>query len=490
MPRLTINGVVVEAPPGATLLEAAWQAGIEVPTLCHTPGVRAQTSCMICVVEEMRTGRTLPACAAKAEEGMVIATNSPEIRAARREVLQLLLSEHAGDCEAPCRRMCPASMDIPLMLRRIAAGDMDAAARIAAAELALPATLGWICNAPCEVGCRRGVHDEAIAIRELHRIVSEAALARGALLLPCAPDSGKRVAVIGGGLAGLAAAFVLRRNGHACHVFEKREKPGGSLRELPEDRLPTAILDAELGVLRRMGVEFRCNSEEGAAISPAALRAQFDAVVVACASVSADEPGMFPAEEHAMAVRAVASGKKGAEAAHYFLNPAHPSLPKPYDSSLGRVGRDQIAQYVVNRVDPAVLNRSRQTYDPAREAERCFHCDCHAPVSCKLRRYATEYGAQGQVFRKAERPPTGSIQGHESVIFEPGKCIRCGICVEITRDAGEGLGLTFVGRGFNILVKTPFNESFEAALSKCAQACVKACPTGALVFAKQEERMP
>jgi len=464
-------------------------AGIKIPTLCYTPGVPPQTSCMICVVEEIHTGRTLPACAAKAEEGMVIATNTPEIRAARREVLQLLLSEHAGDCEAPCRRMCPASMNIPLMLRRIAEGDLDSAARIAAEELALPATLGWICNAPCEVGCRRAAYDEAIAIRELHRIAAETALSRDALLPPSAPDSGKHAAVIGAGLSGLAAAWILRRRGHACCVFEKREKPGGSLLELPEDRLPKAVLDAELGVLRRMGVEFHCNYEVGVTISPAALRAQFDAVIIACASIPADEPGMFSAEEHPMAVRAVASGKKAAEKAHCFLAPAHASFPKAYDSALGRVGRDQIAQYVANRVDPVVLKRSRQTEDLAQEAERCFHCDCHAPVSCKLRRYATEYGAQAQVFRKTERPPARPIERHENVIFEPGKCIRCGLCVEITRKTGEDLGLTFVGRGFNIQVKTPFNESLEKALSKCAQACVNACPTGALVLAEQEERM-
>ncbi len=489
MPRVTIDGTTVDAPPGATLLEAAALAGTEIPTLCYTPGVRPQTSCMICVVEEIHTGRTLPACAAKAEEGMVIATNTPEIRAARREVLQLLLSEHAGDCEAPCRRMCPASMNIPLMLRRIAEGDLDSAARIAAEELAIPATLGWICNAPCEVGCRRAAHDEAIAIRELHRIAAETALSRDALLLPCAPDSGKRVAVVGAGPSGLAAAWILRRHGHACHVFEKCVKPGGSLLELPEDRLPRSVLDAELGVFRRMGVEFRCNSEVGVTISAAALRAQFDAVVVACASVPAGEPGLFPAEEHPMAVRAVASGKKAAEAAHCFLDPAHPILPKAYDSTLGRVGRDQIAQFVANRVDPAALKRSRQTENLTQEAERCFHCDCHAPVSCKLRRYATEYGAQAQVFRKAERPPAGPIERHGNVIFEPGKCIRCGLCVEITRKAGEALGLTFVGRGFNIQVKAPFNESLEKALSKCAHACVNACPTGALVWAEQEERI-
>ena len=216
MTKLTIDGKSVEVAEGSTVLQAAEQAGAEVPTLCYAPDVRPLTSCMVCVVKETVSGRMLPACSARAERGMVIETTSKEIRSARREVLQLLLSEHVGDCEAPCRRACAASTDIPLMLRQIAKGDIEAAARIARGDLVLPATLGWTCAAPCEKTCRRGAYDEAISIRELHRRVAEEALENGVPLPPCDPATGKRVAVVGAGPAGLAAAWVLQRCGHVC----------------------------------------------------------------------------------------------------------------------------------------------------------------------------------------------------------------------------------------------------------------------------------
>jgi len=466
-------------------------AGIEVPTLCHAPGLRPQTSCMICVVEESNTGRTLPACSAKAEEGMVVQTNTPSIRAARLEILQLLLSEHAGDCEAPCRRMCPASMNIPLMLRSIAQGDTHTAARIAASALVLPATLGWVCNAPCQVGCRRAVHDEAIAIRDLHRQVAEEALEQHAPPLPCAPDSGKQAAVIGAGPAGLAAAWVLRRYGHACTVYEKAAQAGGSLRALPEERLPHAILDAEIDILRQMGVVFLYGCEVGLARPLKDVLGQNDAVIVACNELASKEDPLFLAKEERMTIRAVAAGKKAAEEAHRAIAPKGAgAIDKPYDSSLGRLNADQVAHYAIHRVDPAVLSRPSQPEHPREEAERCLHCDCHAPRSCKLRRYATQYGAKPRAFRAAERAPIQAIHRHGDILFDPGKCIKCGLCVEICRTQKEALGLTFVGRGFNTQVKAPFNESLEAALMQCARACVDACPTGALVFSTQEEHKP
>jgi NADPH-dependent glutamate synthase beta subunit-like oxidoreductase len=111
---------------------------------------------MVCVVEDTARGRLLPACAAKAEAGMVIETDSETVHNARRAVLELLLSEHQGDCEAPCERACPAGLNIPLMLRCLMRGDQEAAQALARRALVLPATLGRVCTAPCEAGCRRG----------------------------------------------------------------------------------------------------------------------------------------------------------------------------------------------------------------------------------------------------------------------------------------------------------------------------------------------
>ena len=490
MPKLTIDGKSVEVDEGSTLLQAAEQAGVEIPTLCHAPDVRTLTSCMVCVVEETASERLLAACSAPAEDGMVIETTSEPVRSARREVLQLLLSEHVGDCEAPCRRTCAASMDIPLMLRLIAKGDMESAARIARRDLVLPATLGWVCAAPCQKTCRRGAYDEPISIRELHRRAAEKALENGVPPPPCGPATGKRVAVIGSGPAGLAAASVLQRCGHDCRIFEKNEEPGGRFRRLTEDALPRRVLDAELDLLCTMGVVFETNCEIGVARSLKQIDEEYDAVIATAGEHNADDTGgLFTAKKAEASVRAVANGKAVAEQVDSWLrSDTSQRNGKPFDSRIGRLDPETLERYIINRVDQAALARSRDDGQPQDEAARCLHCDCRAPVSCKLRRYATIYGVKADTDRGFERPALEVVQRYADVLFEPGKCIRCGLCVEITRNAGEELGLTFVGRGFNVRVAVPLGGTLEQGLRTSARHCVEACPTGALTFPDQEER--
>ena len=487
MPRLTIDGQQVEAPSGDTLLQAAQRAGIAIPTLCHAPGVRPLTSCMMCVVEETSSGRMLPACCAKVEGGMVVETFNDAIRAARREVLQLLLSEHAGDCEAPCRRVCPASMDIPAMLRHVAQGDMAGAARIAARDLVLPATLGRVCEAPCEKGCRRAAYDEAVAIRELHRQVAETALQGDAFPLPGITPTGKSVAVVGAGPSGLAAARVLRGHGHACRIFERHAEAGGPLRRIPEDKLPRRILDAEIDVLRRIGVVFEMEREISRIQE---LRPRHDAVILACDSLGVEGEGVFfSAPEKRVTVRAVASGKAAAERAHGVLQGGRTeAYGSGCDSRLRRLGPDEVGRYAAGRLDAEALARPRRPEHAREEAGRCFHCDCHKPTSCKLRRYAAEYDAKPRAYEAAEGAPLEVTQQGAGVFYEAGKCIKCGLCVEITREAGEELGLTFVGRGIDVRVSVPFDGMIEEGLKLTARQCVEACPTGALAFRDWEER--
>jgi hypothetical protein len=442
MPEIKINGTKVRVESGATVLAAAEKLSVDIPTLCHLKGFMPETSCMLCVVKDNASGRMIPSCSARATDGMDIDTECEEVKSARRDILNLLLSEHVGDCEAPCKRICPAHLDIPLMLREIQRGNLESAAWIARRDLAIPAVLGTICSAPCEKGCRRGQIDRAITIRALHRQVAE----DFQTLETDFPMNGKNVAVTGSGAAGLSCAWNLRLMGYDCTVFDASSVAGGSLRE--NEMLPPEVLDAEIRWLESAGIKFKLESvppTEG-----------FDAVIVP--------------EEHKLAVKAVANGK----AAAHSLNGTE--LKNRFDSKIGKLRDSELQELVKNC--PA---------DGKTEAARCLHCDCRKPESCKLRRYAEQYGADQREFPADERKHVQLIGHNEAVVFESGKCIKCGLCVRITKRAGEKLGLAFTGRGFNTQITVPFGESLPNGLRIAAEECVAACPTGALAFNENQK---
>ncbi len=184
MIRIRIDGNMIETPRGSTILEAAKRAGIEIPTMCFLENHEHFPSCLICLVRNGADGKLIPSCSTKAENSMDIITRDDEVMEARKTALELLLSDHVGDCEAPCQTNCPAYMDIPLMNRLLAAGKIDEALRVVKNDIALPAVLGRICPAPCERACRRRDVDEAVSICHLKRYAADFDLSHPVPYLP------------------------------------------------------------------------------------------------------------------------------------------------------------------------------------------------------------------------------------------------------------------------------------------------------------------
>ncbi len=519
MHRLSIEGRTVEVEDGVTLLDAAARAGVAIPTLCHREDLPHFTSCMVCAVLDRRSGRLLPACSFPAADGMDIDASGETVRLARRRVLSLLLSEHVGDCEAPCHRTCPARLRIPHMLRAVRDGDWDTAARMAVEDLVLPATLGLICPAPCEKGCRRAAHDAAVAIAAVHRVAGDHALAANKAL-PQAADTlhGRRVAVVGAGPAGLAAAWHLRRAGAAVILIDGAREAGGALRTaVPEDRLPRATLDAEIAAVAAAGIEFRFNSRIAAAGDLHSLRNSVDAIVLATGPLNAgaldalglertprgvkadpqtlqtSEPGIFAAGDIAapsrMAVRSVGAGRTAAESVLQFLT-GRPLVGRPrrFNSRIGRMQDGEVASFLVE-ARQAGREPAPDRMDAARardEAARCLDCDCRKAQTCRLRLHAEAYDIDADEFRAGDRPPVTLRRDHPDLVFEPGKCIKCGLCVRITTRAAVRPGLTFLARGYDARVAPAFEDGLVAALGSAAHECVEACPTAALAFRRWE----
>ncbi|MDP3180835.1 MAG: 2Fe-2S iron-sulfur cluster-binding protein, partial [Bacteroidota bacterium] len=256
MIKLSIDNRSLEVPAGTSVWQAAKSVGIEIPTMCYLEGTEHFTSCMICLVKDSKNGRFFASCSTPVHEGQSIITNDEETIDSRKAALELLLSEHVGDCEAPCQLVCPAHMNIPLMNRLIAKGDFAKALEVVKRDIALPSILGRICPAPCEAGCRRKQVDEAVSICLLKRYVGDEDLKSEN---PCQPQlaelSGKKVAIIGAGPAGLAAAYYLQIKGHQAVIFEKNSKAGGELLQIDQETLPSEVVEQEVDQILATGVQ-------------------------------------------------------------------------------------------------------------------------------------------------------------------------------------------------------------------------------------------
>ena len=276
--RFTIDGKAVSAKAGETVLSAAKRAGIEIPALCHQEGTPAWGACRLCLIEVKGADKLQASCATSVADGLVVHTQSKRVRAKRESYLKMYLSDHNAYCEAPCSSACPTHIDIPAYLSEVASGDMAAAAAIVRRELPFAGIFGRICPRYCEPVCRRGEVDDPISICSLHRAAGDHAPAA----LQTAPSTGRRVAVIGAGPAGLSCAWYLTETGHEVTIYDTNEKPGGMLRySIPEFRLPEKVLDRELAPLFDAGVRFVDGVALGHEVTvEGLLDAGFDAVFV------------------------------------------------------------------------------------------------------------------------------------------------------------------------------------------------------------------
>ena len=260
-----LNGEKVVARAGSTILEAAQQNGVEIPTLCHDPRLKPSAACRLCLVEVEGARGPMPACAAPLTEGMVVRTVTDELVESRRMALELLLSDHYGDCIAPCKSACPAGIDVQGYIGLIANGEYQEALKLIKQNNPLPLVIGRVCPRFCENKCRRNLLEGPVAINALKRFVADYDLNNGTPYVPeVKPATGHRVAIIGGGPAGLSAAYYLALEGHEVTILEASPKLGGMLRYgIPEYRLPKAILDKEMKSITDLCHEIRCNVRLG-----------------------------------------------------------------------------------------------------------------------------------------------------------------------------------------------------------------------------------
>lgn len=281
--NLKIDGVEIQASPGSTILEAAHSVGIEIPTLCHDKRIEEYGACGICVVEAAGVPKLLRACSTKISDGMDINTKSERVIRSRKFALDMLLSNHSGDCKAPCSLACPAGTDCQGYVGLIANGEFEEALKLIKQRIPLPAAIGRVCPHPCQTACRRGLVDDPIQIAYLKSFVADIDIeSENAFVPDAAPLNGKTVSVIGGGPAGLTVAYFLRIKGYSVKVYDKMPKMGGMLRYgIPQYRLPKELLDKEIELIEKLGIEMINNKTLGVDFTVDSLKAESDAVVLA-----------------------------------------------------------------------------------------------------------------------------------------------------------------------------------------------------------------
>ncbi len=557
MPTLEIDGRTIKVTENATILEAAECLGIHIPTLCYAKGYAPGTSCMVCVVEVKNQNRLLPACATPVCEGMIVRTDTEEVQEARKTALELILSDHVGDCQAPCEVACPAGFQIPQFLRLIACGKFEEAGTLAMLSLILPQTLSAICPSSCKKICRRGHLDDgqlSVDVNRLHglsflydTLKKSSGLAgdsQSEIEQNQKEEKRKTIRIIGAGPSGLAAAFVLSQKGYDIVLSERGLALAQSLRERAGD----VCVDNDLGLWmpsERICVRVQDEMNENDPQSWFQLRqsefnqTKIDFVVVACGKAGRSWKEALPdavktrvafcgEARHGcgqMAVRAIADGVHVAHFVDRLMNEELDeqtilSLPSEkvqhrFSVHMGTLFDEEkrVFRHLAGEgaeACPQSTSAENEIEKSKAEAARCLHCDCRAADNCKLRLLAEEMGARARAYlphpiphadgggynvhsnREHVAADENSLKphrkiyridtSHADILYEPGKCILCGLCIQVAQNAGEALGHAFLGRGFSVQVGSPLHEPLEQALRTDPNACVKICPTGALSF--------
>jgi NADPH-dependent glutamate synthase beta subunit-like oxidoreductase len=356
-----------------------------------------------------------------------------------------------------CTAGCPIHVDVRTMAAEIGRGDFAAALKTLRKTLPFPGIICRICDSPCQDVCKRGEVGDAIGIRALERACVEHG-ARSGDKPRQLPRRGKRVAIVGGGLSGLTAAFDLARKGYGVVIFEATDRLGGSAWQSHRADLPAQVIHDDVAVVSDLGVEVRYATVVGQAVGLADLRREFDAVYVATGAQA--DPPLDPARNQNGAARidavTFATGVEGIFAGGGLLRPAGPRSPitSISDGRRAAISIDRYLQQVsltASRagegaqttrlytntqgiaplpVVPLADEASGYSREEAvAEARRCLQCECMECV--KVCPYLEHYGRYPRKYVREIYNNLAIVSGERKANRFINTCSLCGLCAEV-----------------------------------------------------------
>lgn len=409
MVNLRIDNKEIEVPAGTSLIEAARENGVYIPSLCYNSDLHQYASCMICLVRDIKADKFIPSCSALVEQGMEIEATGGDVLKLRRDALSMLLSEHRAECEAPCRLVCPAGLNIPVLNRYLAASEIDKSGKLAFLDMGLPASTCRLCPKYCEKTCRRKMIDHKIAISTL---VTNSSFAYNIEDFRLGSNRSKNIAIIGGGTSGLITAFNLTIDGYRCEIFEKEEFAGGSIiTEFEKKKFPVKLAEDEIKRLLSTGIKINYKADVNEEYITKQLIKEYDTIIFASSQKPAikgaaitDSFLQFEGDtmklegkhifavgnavrESQQIVKRMGQAKKAARGISRFLATGEPRhISKKFNSVIGKIEDNEKMEWLKEcPVNSERFNEPASINENIREAENCLHCDCRAVSGCQLR---------------------------------------------------------------------------------------------------------
>jgi NADPH-dependent glutamate synthase beta subunit-like oxidoreductase len=356
-----------------------------------------------------------------------------------------------------CAAACPVHVDVRAMMAETARGNFTEAAKILKKTVPFPGIVSRVCDQPCRSVCKRKEAGEAMAVVAIEKACLDYAseLPEKIAMLP---KKEKCIAVLGGGLSGLTAAFSLATKGYAVVVFEKGPHLGGSLWHFPEEKLPRDIIARDLQVLEMVGVEVRLNTTVGRDISFDAICGDFDAVYVATGGESPDVFGLATDPGGRIAVDSVtlAAGREGVFAGGALRRAVGERSPirSISDGRIAAISIDRFRQKVsltaarfnegayetrlytrtegIEPLPPVQMEHPDLGYsadEAIMEAKRCIQCECLECV--KVCEYLNSFRAYPKKYVRQIYNNLSIVMGHREANKLINSCSLCGLCKEV-----------------------------------------------------------